>query len=284
MSERANDDANPAPETLEGFYVSHDVLDVDWASWRRLPAGEQMQLAGELAEFIGAGHALKPLQQGDAATYRVVGQKGDLLLLHYRRSMAELLDVDRGLRSLAIWDHLRPRYGYLSVIEASLYEATGRAHATLARQGLKPGTADFDEAFERELMTQREHLHQRVYRPIPDGSHLCFYPMSKRRGEQVNWYDTPLAERRKLMGGHGRIGHKYFKSLTQVIGGSVGFDDWEWSVDLHGDEPLQFKKLIYEMRFDPASSRYAEFGPFYIGLRADGKDLITFLVGTGHGT
>ena len=91
--------------------------------------------------------------------------------------------------------------------------------------------------------------------------------MSKRRGEQVNWFDLPAAERADLMRGHGEIGRKYAGQVTQVIAGSVGLDDWEWGVSLFADDPLVFKKLIYEMRFDPASSRYALFGPFYVGIR-----------------
>jgi len=91
--------------------------------------------------------------------------------------------------------------------------------------------------------------------------------MSKRRGEQVNWFDLPADERAELMRGHGAIGRKYAGQVVQVISGSVGLDDWEWGVTLFADDPLVFKKLVYEMRFDPASSRYALFGPFYVGIR-----------------
>src|SRR5262249_60946691 len=70
-----------------------------------------------------------------------------------------------------------------------------------------------------------------------------------------------------LMRGHGTIGRKYAGQVTQVISGSVGLDDWEWGVTLFADDPLVFKKLVYEMRFDPASSRFALFGPFYVGIR-----------------
>ena len=91
--------------------------------------------------------------------------------------------------------------------------------------------------------------------------------MSKRRGEQVNWFDLPAKDRAELMRGHGEIGRKYAGQVVQVISGSVGLDDWEWGVTLFADDPLVFKHLVYEMRFDPASSRYALFGPFYVGIR-----------------
>src|SRR5207247_2594521 len=87
------------------------------------------------------------------------------------------------------------------------------------------------------------------------------------RGEQVHWYDLPPAARAELMRGHGEIGRRYAGRVTQVIAGSVGLDDWEWGVTLFADDPLVFKKLVHEMRFDPASSRYALFGPFYVGIR-----------------
>ena len=126
---------------------------------------------------------------------------------------------------------------------------------------------------------QRQRLESRV-RPVLSGAAwCCFYPMSKRRGEQVNWYDLPLDERRALMRGHGRLGHKYHQQVAQVISGSIGLDDWEWAVDLHADDPLVFKKLVTEMRFDPASSRYAEFGPFLVGRRLTPAELGEFLEG-----
>jgi chlorite dismutase len=115
---------------------------------------------------------------------------------------------------------------------------------------------------------------------VPEHRYICFYPMSKRRGETVNWYTLSVEERRNLMRGHGRIGHKYHDCITQIIGGSVGFDDWEWGVSLHSNDALTFKKLIYEMRFDPATSRFAEFGPFYVGIRTAPEDLPALLSGT----
>jgi len=113
----------------------------------------------------------------------------------------------------------------------------------------------------------RQMAAPRLFPKIPPRRYLCFYPMSKRRGEQVNWYDLPPAVRAELMRGHGEIGRRYAGRVTQVIAGSVGLDDWEWGVTLFADDPLVFKKLVHEMRFDPASSRYALFGPFYVGIR-----------------
>ena len=125
----------------------------------------------------------------------------------------------------------------------------------------------------------KPHMEARLYRDIPPQRYICFYPMNKRRGEDKNWYTLPMPERRAMMRSHGRIGHKYHEQVTQVISGSVGLDDWEWGVSLHADDPLVFKKLVYEMRFDPVSAIYAEFGPFYVGLRREPDTLPALLAG-----
>jgi chlorite dismutase len=101
--------------------------------------------------------------------------------------------------------------------------------------------------------------------------------MDRRRGEDKNWYQLPIEERQRQMEEHGLVGRKYAGIVRQIITGSIGFDDWEWGVDLFADDPLEFKKLIYEMRFDEASARYAEFGPFVSGVQFSVEELPVFL-------
>ncbi|MCY4188309.1 MAG: chlorite dismutase family protein, partial [Bryobacterales bacterium] len=109
-----------------------------------------------------------------------------------------------------------------------------------------------------------------------------FYPMNKKRGEQVNWYTRPIAERVQMMREHGMIGRRYAGQVKQIISGSIGFDDWEWGVDLFAEDPLVFKELIYEMRFDEASAVYADFGPFYIAIRLAAAELGGWLAGSAR--
>jgi len=104
--------------------------------------------------------------------------------------------------------------------------------------------------------------------------------MNKRRGESVNWYSETFERRASMMREQGMIGRQYAGRVTQVISGSIGYDDWEWGVDLFADDPLVFKSLIYEMRFDEASAKFAEFGPFYIGLQFSAGGLGAYLNGT----
>ncbi|MGA2156567.1 MAG: chlorite dismutase family protein [Bryobacteraceae bacterium] len=97
--------------------------------------------------------------------------------------------------------------------------------------------------------------------------------MDRRRGESVNWYRESMADRQRMMAEHGLAGRRYAGEVRQIISGSIGFDDWEWGVDLFAEDPLVFKRLIYEMRFDQVSALYALFGSFYVGLRVPAVEL-----------
>ncbi len=266
-----------APQTLEGYYTLHDVYTVDWARWRRLDAPEREAVAAGASKWLTEAAGT---EKGDSALYSVITQKGDLMFVHYRDTPDALNRAELALRRTRLFDFLIPAYSYLSVIEISLYELTAIARMRLGERGIKPGSDAFDAAFEQEMEGQKRRVQSRLFRDIPQQRYICFYPMNKRRGEHVNWYTLSVEERRDMMRGHGRIGHKYHQQITQIIGGSVGLDDWEWGVSLHSDDMLAFKKLIYEMRFDPASALFAEFGPFYLGVRTNSSELPALLAGT----
>ena len=160
-----------------------------------------------------------------------------------------------------------------------MYEMTAQIHRRLGERGLKAGSDEFETAFDAEMEEQRKRVLGRLFAEVPARRHVCFYPMSKRRGEQRNWYAEPVDARARMMLEHGKIGRHYAGEVTQVISGAIGFDDWEWGVDLFADDPVVFKKLIYEMRFDEASAWYAEFGPFYVGLQFSPSELPAYLEG-----
>jgi chlorite dismutase len=168
------------------------------------------------------------------------------------------------------------------MVEIGLYEASVRLYERLATEGIEPGTPAAREAIEAALKENRDKLASRLWPRIPERRYVCFYPMNKRRGEHRNWYQLPIDERQRLMHEHGMIGRRYAGQVTQIISGSVGFDDWEWGVDLFADDPLVFKKLIYEMRFDESSALYAEFGPFYVGIRLAAED-VAKMIANGAG-
>src|SRR5207237_10704870 len=114
---------------------------------------------------------------------------------------------------------------------------------------------------------QHEAMQPLLIPQMPPNRYICFYPMDRRRGEDKNWYTLSIEERQRQMNEHGLVGRRYAGEVKQIISGSIGFDDWEWGVTLFADEPLVFKRLIYEIRFDEVSAVYDLFGHFYVGMR-----------------
>jgi len=174
---------------------------------------------------------------------------------------------------LRLGDYLEPAASYLSVIELGLYESTSKVYAGLAEKGIPPHSDEWKQEIEAVLGRQRQAMAPRLWPEIPGAKYLCFYPMDRRRGEAANWYTVPMQERQRMMHLHGLVGRRYAGEVRQIISGSIGFDDWEWGVDLFAEDPLVFKKLIYEMRFDEVSAVYALFGSFYVGVRVPVAEL-----------
>lgn len=266
-----------APETVEGWYVQHDFFRFQWSLWRTFTPAKRNRVIEEAAAWL---KLQTQTDRGDSASYNVVGHKSDLLLTHFRPSLEALNQVKISLRQTEFFAYLEPVYGYLSVIELGMYEVIGAARRKLEAQGLEEGTDAYQRAYQEELQQQKEALQDRLYPEIPSGRYQCFYPMNKRRGETHNWYTLSMDERRNLMRGHGMTGRRYAGRVKQIISGSVGFDDWEWGVSLFADDPLVFKKLVYEMRFDAASALYGEFGEFFVGIRFEPEEIGHVLSGT----
>ena len=124
-------------------------------------------------------------------------------------------------------------------------------------------------------------LNDRLFPVLPPAGMpaFCFYPMSKRRGDQHNWYALPYEERESLMRQHGQSGRNFRGRVLQVVTGSTGLDDWEWGVTLFAEDAVVFKKLIYEMRFDEVSAVYALFGQFFLGIKLPVEKLADWLGG-----
>jgi chlorite dismutase len=220
-------------------------------------------------------------RDGDVSLAQMLGHKCDLMLTHYARDFDALGAAQTAFDKLELAEFLDATTSYVSILELGLYEATGKIHAELRDRGLKPHSQEWNAEFDAQLekAAQEPRNAGRLWAKIPPRRYVCFYPMDKKRGEAVNWYSLPYAERAAMMQEHGKIGRSFHGLVTQVISGSIGFDDWEWGVDLYADEPLTFKKLVYEMRFDEASAKYAAFGPFYTGMQFSLAELPHFLEG-----
>lgn len=266
-----------APITLEGWWTLHELFTLDWGRWNALGSGDREAVAAEAAAVL---ESLERPGDGHGAAFALVGHKADLCVLHFRRDLEALRAAQLALARTRLRGFLSPSYSYVAVVELGTYELGAQATAVLARKGIAQESPGFAETLRQEM----ERLARpRLYPEIPRRRYVCFYPMAKRRGERVNWYDLSAEERAAFMRGHGEIGRKYAGQVVQIIQGSVGLDDWEWAVTLFADDPLVFKKLIYEMRFDPASSRFALFGPFYVGMRIAPAGLAAALGAAGGG-
>lgn len=267
---------NPAvPLTIEGSSVLHQMMRVRWREWRALPDQTRLEIAGEAAALLGE---LEQPGERQSALFSLLGHKADLLLVHFRRSFDEIHAAELRLAGLRLSDFLEPVTSFLSVVELSLYESTAKLYSSLAERGIAPGSPEWIREAQETLERQSVAMAPRLWPEIPPRRYICFYPMDRRRGESKNWYEVSLEERRRMMHEHGLVGRKYAEAVKQIITGSIGLDDWEWGVDLFADDPLVFKKLIYEMRFDEVSAVYALFGAFYVGIRVPAAQLPALLV------
>jgi chlorite dismutase len=261
------------PYTLEGSYVLHQMLKVRWPAWNALPPTQQERLAAAAAVALGE------MEGRQSAAYSQIGHKGDLLLVHFRKTLEELNQAELDLARLGLWEYFEQSHSYLSVVELGLYESTLRIRKSLSEQGHEPDTEAWNKGVQEELDRQRVAMAPRLVPEVPAHRYICFYPMDRKRGEEKNWYMVPFDERKRMMHEHGMVGRKYAGLVKQIISGSIGLDDWEWGVDLWTEDPLQFKKLIYEMRFDEVSAVYALFGQFFVGIRVHAAELPGLLSG-----
>jgi chlorite dismutase len=257
----------PVPLTLEGASVLHQFFRFDWKAWRGCAPSERGRIVAQAIE------TLKKLERKDAnapvrsALYSQLGHKGDLMLIHFRDSLEELNQIELDLAQLPFYDFLELRHSYVSVVELGLYESSRKTYEAATAKGCEQFSAGWNAEIAASLERGAEAMRSRLWPAVPESKYLCFYPMDRKRGETVNWYSVPFAERQRMMHEHGMIGRRYADQVRQVISGSIGMDDWEWGVDLFAEDPVVFKKLIYEMRFDEVSAVYALFGQFFIGVR-----------------
>jgi hydrogen peroxide-dependent heme synthase len=264
------------PLTTEGYSVLHQMMRFRWTAWRALPDATRSTITQEAAAVLGK---MEQHSSGQSALFSLIGHKGDLMLVHFRNSFADLNQAELKLAGLRLSDYLEPTSSYLSIIELGLYDSTLKIYKELVDQGIQPHSDQWKAEIECKLDRHREAMHPRLFPEIPPNRYVCFYPMNRLRGEDKNWYTLPIEERARQMNEHGLVGRRYAGEVKQIITGSIGFDDWEWGVDLFADDPLVFKKLIYEMRFDHVSAVYALFGQFFVGVRCPAAALEKLLGG-----
>jgi chlorite dismutase len=260
---------------LEGACVLHQFFRFDWKSWRSCADGERKggadgerkKIAADAIAVLRSMERSGPEAPVRTALFSELGHKGDLIFVHFRESFEALNQVELDLAQTALSDFLTPVHSYVSVVELGLYESSRKTYEAASAKGFEAFSAEWNAEIANSLARGADAMKPRLFPSVPDAKYLCFYPMDRKRGEQVNWYTVPFAERQRMMHEHGMIGRRYADQVKQIISGSIGMDDWEWGVDLFADDPVVFKKLIYEMRFDEVSAVYALFGQFYLGVR-----------------
>jgi peroxiredoxin len=264
------------PESLEGWCLLHQMFTVSWPDVAQAGADDRAELAATLRGWLEASATA---DGGSSIAVAMLGHKADLMLVHARRSFDDLVQAQLDVARLPLAEVLDATTSYVSIVELGMYEMTAKVHEQLTARGIAQDSEEYRPALKEAMLAQQPRIAGRLFMPFPQRRYVCFYPMDKRRGEIKNWYSTPFEKRAAMMRDHGHIGRLYAGEVSQIISGSIGFDDWEWGVDLFADDPMVFKKLIYEMRFDEASADYGEFGPFYTGVQFSPSEVGAWLDG-----
>ena len=272
-------DFPPVPLTLEGAALLHQFFRFDWKAWRSCADGERQKIAAEFSAVLGKLERKAPDSPAQSALFSQLGHKGDLILIHFRESFEALNQVELDLAQTDFYSFLTPTHSYVSVVELGLYESTRKTYEAASAKGFAAHTPEWNAEIAASIERGSAAMASRLFPAIPDAKYLCFYPMDRLRAEDKNWYTVPFPERQRMMHEHGMIGRRYGDVVKQIISGSIGMDDWEWGVDLFAEDPVVFKKLIYEMRFDEVSAVYALFGSFYLGVRLPFERLTSWLDG-----
>ena len=258
-----------------GLHVMHLFYRMDRVRWAQLTQGEstlaRTRLEALCAENCAVSH---PRLLG----YANVGGKADLGFFLLAAELARVAQMHRDLEGCFPPGTLAPVFSYLSVTELSEYMPTEEDNKKILEQeNLEPGTPAYTARLAQLTERMKSYEHYRLYPEMPDWPVMGFYPMSKRRSTTDNWYLLDFGARKKLMGGHARVGRKYAGRVSQLITGSTGLDDWEWGVTLMAHQLDALKDIVYEMRFDEVSARYGDFGPFFINMRLSPADLWSHL-------
>ena len=267
----------PDPTSLltEGWHCLHLYFTVDQAQLNQIHEHQRAEGREQLAEI------LSPEREGGPAriqTSIVSGSRADLGLMVMDPDPLVIDRVKQLIRSSRLGAALRPAWSFVSISEISEYVPTLEQYAErLRRDGTDPSDPSFDaklNAYGQRLPAMNK---QRLYPDFPPFPVTSFYPMNKIRDPDANWFTLPFSQRSALMAEHATSGIKFAGRVSQLITASAGFDDWEWGVTLWGRAPEHIKEIVYTMRFDEASARYAEFGPFYISYIVSPADAMAHL-------
>ncbi|WP_040887925.1 chlorite dismutase family protein [Verrucomicrobium sp. 3C] len=264
-------------EPKEGLFVLH--------LFYRFEAGTTAGSEVSTKRLLSAVETLLAEARGthrsQAATLSLIG-RADLGFVFLSPDLYRLHSWEKRLGALLGRHGWTKVFSFFSMTERSDYTTSEEEHADqlTSQEGLVPGSPEFEEKMKSFRERMRHYTEVRLYPTLPDWRFFAFYPMNKKREPGANWYALPFSERKELMQGHARIGRRYAGRVIQYVTGSTGLDDWEWGVTLFSQDPYEVKAIVAEMRFDPVSAQYGEFGPFFTGLQAPVDEVILRLAGS----
>ena len=261
----------PSVTASEGWGVLHLFFHVR----RELLEGAE----GAAKDFAARISAFDDREDYQVLAFTVLGQKADFGLMAVGPDLAALDGFSIELAGSPLGQALLPAASYLSLTESSEYVPTeeDERRRLIEEEGHSEGSAALEEAVSTFSQRIATYVGHRLHPQLPRRQVVSFYPMSKRREADGNWYLLGFEERKRIMAGHAEVGRQYRGQVTQLVTGSVGLDDWEWAVTLFANDPKAIRDVVYEMRFDEASARYADFGPFVTGLVHEPDDLMRHL-------
>ena len=205
----------------------------------------------------------------------VSGHRADFGLMLMDPDPLRIDSVHQALMASRLGVALIPTYSYVSISEVSEYVMTVEQYGEkLVRDGETQGSPTYEAKLNGYAQRLPIMNRERLTPEFPDWPVSCFYPMNKSRVPEANWFTLPFSRRSELMGEHARSGMKYMGKVKQLITVGVGLDDWEWGVTLWAANPEFLTDIVYTMRFDEASARYAEFGSFYTSYPCDAATVL----------
>ena len=260
----------------EGWFVSHLFFRINRRVWEQVDPAERSH---SLERFRSVATEFRRHDNCQLNFYAIWGLKADLAIMMVAPDLQALNDTEFAFLTSLPGGVLEPIDAFVSMSEISEYMSQDKDYDRTLREkeGLTPESAEYQQKMDAFRERMRVYINERLYPQIPEHQLMCFYPMNKQRGDKENWYLLDFDTRKKYMAGHAITGRKFQGNVRQLVTGSIGLDDWEWGVTLFSDDPFYFKKLLYEMRYDEASSRFGEFGKFYIGVRLEPDQLFSRL-------
>ena len=249
----------------EGWHCSHFfyTFDRDWLARNPEAVSSGIDQLCQILDPAGSG-APERIQTG-----LVSGHKADFSIMVMDDDPVKIESVHQAIQASPLGPAIKPSWSYVSLSEISEYvQSVDQYRERLVQSGEQPDSSALETKVNAYVSRLEKMNVQRLKPVFPDWPVSCFYPMNKWRYPGANWFTLSSSERNKLMGEHARSGIKFAGRVSQLITVGVGLDDWEWGVTLWATNPLHLKQIVYDMRFDEASAKYAEFGPFYTSYLA----------------